>query len=82
MNKSFLIIIVYCPYPVSFKYENKEAQLRRMIDLQMNPIKGLSSKWDYEKRDWKNKGWFTPENPFLEQIAEEEEKKLRNEKSP
>lgn len=44
-----------------------------MIDLQVNPIHGLSSNWDYEKKDWKKVGWFTPPNPFLEDEDEEEE---------
>ncbi|XP_066143577.1 cytochrome c oxidase subunit 4 isoform 1, mitochondrial-like [Euwallacea fornicatus] len=44
---------VYPPSPDSLKPENRAAQLRRMLDLQMNPIEGISSKWDYEKNDWK-----------------------------
>ncbi|XP_044744926.1 cytochrome c oxidase subunit 4 isoform 1, mitochondrial-like [Coccinella septempunctata] len=44
---------VYPPLPESFKEENRRAQLRRMIDLQVNPIQGLASKWDYEKDEWK-----------------------------
>ncbi|XP_026479793.1 cytochrome c oxidase subunit 4 isoform 1, mitochondrial-like [Ctenocephalides felis] len=31
----------------------REHILRRMIDLRMNPIDGLSSKWDYENDRWK-----------------------------
>lgn len=44
---------MYSPLPDSFKQENREAQLRRIIDLQINPVQGISSKWDYEKDDWK-----------------------------
>ncbi|XP_076269106.1 cytochrome c oxidase subunit 4 isoform 1, mitochondrial-like [Rhynchophorus ferrugineus] len=44
---------VYSPLPDSFKKENREAQLARMLDLQVNPIEGISSKWDYEKNEWK-----------------------------
>nr|CAH7746232.1 unnamed protein product [Callosobruchus chinensis] len=44
---------VYSPLPESFKEENRAAQLRRIIDLQVNPIQGIASKWDYEKDDWK-----------------------------
>ncbi|KAF2905447.1 hypothetical protein ILUMI_00731 [Ignelater luminosus] len=33
--------------------ESKRAQLKRMIDLQVNPIEGIASQWDYEKDDWK-----------------------------
>ncbi|XP_060535452.1 cytochrome c oxidase subunit 4 isoform 1, mitochondrial-like [Cylas formicarius] len=41
------------PLPESFSKESRELQLRRMLDLQVNPIEGISSKWDYEKDDWK-----------------------------
>ncbi|CAG9764741.1 unnamed protein product [Ceutorhynchus assimilis] len=44
---------VYAPLPDSFKEENRAAQFRRILDLQVNPIEGISSKWDYEKDDWK-----------------------------
>ncbi|ENN78519.1 cytochrome c oxidase subunit 4 isoform 1, mitochondrial [Dendroctonus ponderosae] len=44
---------VYPPLPSSFSPENRAAQLRRILDLQINPIQGISSKWDYEKDDWK-----------------------------
>lgn len=47
--KTFL----YEPLPQSFSQENREAQLRRIIDLQVNPIEGISSKWDYCEDDWK-----------------------------
>ena len=46
-------LCVYDPFPESFSEENKRAQLRRMIDLRVNPIEGLSSKWDYENDTWK-----------------------------
>nr|AGG22607.1 mitochondrial cytochrome c oxidase subunit IV [Locusta migratoria]AGG22608.1 mitochondrial cytochrome c oxidase subunit IV [Locusta migratoria] len=46
-------IWVYRPLPSTFTEERRQAQLRRMIDLQVNPIEGLASKWDYEKNDWK-----------------------------
>lgn len=44
---------MYTPLPESFNEENQKAQLRRMLDLRVNPIEGISSKWDYEKDDWK-----------------------------
>jgi len=44
---------VYPPLPDTFKEENRRAQLRRIIDLQVNPIQGIASTWDYEKDDWK-----------------------------
>jgi len=46
-------LFVYPPLPESLKLENRQAQLKRMIDLQMNPIEGLASQWDYEKNTWK-----------------------------
>ncbi|KAJ3647825.1 hypothetical protein Zmor_019682 [Zophobas morio] len=49
----FMKTFVYGPLPESFKEENRSAQLRRIIDLQVNPIQGLGSKWDYEKDEWK-----------------------------
>lgn len=47
------LFAVYSPYPETFDEEHKAAQLRRIIDLQINRIDGISSKWDYEKDDWK-----------------------------
>ncbi|XP_018321523.1 cytochrome c oxidase subunit 4 isoform 1, mitochondrial [Agrilus planipennis] len=44
---------VYSPLPDSFSEESRKAQLRRMLDIQNNPIEGIASKWDYEKDDWK-----------------------------
>ncbi|XP_030756400.1 cytochrome c oxidase subunit 4 isoform 1, mitochondrial-like [Sitophilus oryzae] len=49
----FLKAFVYAPLPDTFKKENREAQLARMLDLRVNPIEGISSKWDYEKKEWK-----------------------------
>ncbi|XP_067641135.1 cytochrome c oxidase subunit 4 isoform 1, mitochondrial-like [Eurosta solidaginis] len=44
---------VYPEYPVSFDEEHRSAQLKRMLALQVNPVTGISSKWDYEKERWK-----------------------------
>jgi len=49
----FLKLFVYSPLPESFQEDSRRAQLRRMLDLQVNPIGGVSSLWDYEKDDWK-----------------------------
>ncbi|KAK8388191.1 hypothetical protein O3P69_020224 [Scylla paramamosain] len=46
-------VYVYDAIPDTLSPEKKEAQLKRMIDLRANPIHGVSSKWDYEKGDWK-----------------------------
>ncbi|KAJ8977972.1 hypothetical protein NQ317_008165 [Molorchus minor] len=51
--------------PISFKPSRVRAQMRRIIDLQVDPIMGLCSNWDYEKNDWKVKRWNTPPNPFI-----------------
>jgi hypothetical protein len=47
------IFAVYKPIPSSFSEESKKAQLKRMIDLRVNPIEGISSNYDYEKGEWK-----------------------------
>ena len=39
--------------PSSFSEASKKAQLKRMIDLRVNPIGGISSNYDYEKEEWK-----------------------------
>ncbi|XP_050421289.1 cytochrome c oxidase subunit 4 isoform 2, mitochondrial-like [Adelges cooleyi] len=37
----------------SLSLESRQAQLKRMIQLRVDPIDGLSSNWDYEKNTWK-----------------------------
>ncbi|KPJ00744.1 Cytochrome c oxidase subunit 4 isoform 1, mitochondrial [Papilio xuthus] len=57
-------LFVYSPLPASFDEDAQKAQLKRMLDLKVNPIDGLSSKWDYENNRWK--AWnnrFYRENP-------------------
>jgi len=44
---------VYPPVPSSFSLESRQAQLKRMIDLRIDPVEGLTSNWDYEKNTWK-----------------------------
>ncbi|XP_044745686.1 cytochrome c oxidase subunit 4 isoform 1, mitochondrial-like [Coccinella septempunctata] len=51
--------------PDSFTPTRKRAQMRRQILLQVDPVFGMASNWDYEKMDWKKVGWFTPPNPFI-----------------
>ncbi|XP_063217027.1 cytochrome c oxidase subunit 4 isoform 1, mitochondrial [Bacillus rossius redtenbacheri] len=46
-------LFVYPELPESFSVERKQAQLKRLIDMQANPIEGLASKWDYENNKWK-----------------------------
>lgn len=45
-------MFVYGPLPDTFDEEHQKAQLKRMLDLRVNPITGISSLWDYEKEDW------------------------------
>ncbi|XP_063702868.1 cytochrome c oxidase subunit 4 isoform 1, mitochondrial-like [Culicoides brevitarsis] len=40
-------------HPITLSEERKKAQLKRMLDLNMNPIHGIASKWDYENNRWK-----------------------------
>lgn len=44
---------MYGELPATFSEANQKAQLKRMLELEMNPIHGLSSKWDYENKRWK-----------------------------
>ncbi|XP_037085706.1 cytochrome c oxidase subunit 4 isoform 1, mitochondrial-like [Pollicipes pollicipes] len=48
-------VFVYDQLPDTITNPSKmEAQVQRMIDLRMNPVEGIGSKWDYEKGQWKN----------------------------
>ncbi|KAK9501405.1 hypothetical protein O3M35_012137 [Rhynocoris fuscipes] len=48
-----LNLTLYDERPHSYTEEARRAQLKRLLDLKMNPIRGISSKWDYEKNEWK-----------------------------
>lgn len=37
----------------SLSEDSQRAQLKRIIALAINPVDGISSKWDYEKNMWK-----------------------------
>ncbi|KAB0805106.1 hypothetical protein PPYR_02076 [Photinus pyralis] len=53
------------PLPSSFCESSRKAQLRRMLEMHVNPITGLSTKWDYEKKKWKKKPWYIPfDDPY------------------
>lgn len=51
--ETFLWKCVHEEMPISYSKEHQKAQLIRMIILHVNPIQGLSSKWDYENMKWK-----------------------------
>lgn len=44
---------MYAALPVTMTPERQQAQLERMINMQINPVEGLASKYDYEKGRWK-----------------------------
>ncbi|XP_046386716.1 cytochrome c oxidase subunit 4 isoform 1, mitochondrial-like [Ischnura elegans] len=44
---------VYKALPGTFTEDEKEAQLKRMVDLNVSPFYGVASKWDYENNKWK-----------------------------
>jgi len=46
-------LFVYPPLPESLSLEHRQALLKRMIDIGVDPVEGISSKWDYEKGTWK-----------------------------
>eukprot|EP00088_Acartia_fossae_P051764 TRINITY_DN581_c0_g2_i1.p1 TRINITY_DN581_c0_g2~~TRINITY_DN581_c0_g2_i1.p1 ORF type:complete len:188 (-),score=74.79 TRINITY_DN581_c0_g2_i1:221-784(-) len=51
----WLKAVVYEELPHTITDEEyQKAQLKRMIDLRVNPIEGLTSKYDYEKGRWKD----------------------------
>jgi len=41
------------PMPESTSMENRIKQLETYLRLRVNPIEGISSKWDYENNRWK-----------------------------
>lgn len=49
----FFFLLVLPPYPESLSIESQKAQLKRMLDLGVGHVDGLSSKWDYENKRWK-----------------------------
>lgn len=46
-------VAVYGPIPHTFSDEWVSMQTKRMLDMRINPVEGISSQWDFEKNEWK-----------------------------
>uniref|UniRef100_A0A1A9V1W7 Cytochrome c oxidase subunit 4 n=1 Tax=Glossina austeni TaxID=7395 RepID=A0A1A9V1W7_GLOAU len=46
------VAVVYNEMPITFDEAHKKAQSKHMIDLEMNPVTGLASKWNYQNNSW------------------------------
>ncbi|NXT68288.1 COX41 oxidase, partial [Chaetops frenatus] len=44
---------MYGPIPHTFSEEWVSAQTKRMLDMRVNPVEGISAQWDFDKNDWK-----------------------------
>ena len=46
---------MYAPLPYTLTDEEfQKAQIKRMIDMRVNPIDGFASRYDYENNKWKD----------------------------
>ncbi|XP_044604701.1 cytochrome c oxidase subunit 4 isoform 2, mitochondrial isoform X1 [Equus asinus] len=46
-------VYVFPKKPITLTDEWKAQQLQRILDMKGNPVQGLASQWDYEKKQWK-----------------------------
>ncbi|MEQ2207122.1 hypothetical protein XENOCAPTIV_007645, partial [Xenoophorus captivus] len=53
VDYNLLFSPVYPPHPRTIDEDWQALQLQRMLDMRVNPVQGLSAKWDYEKGQWK-----------------------------
>ncbi|CAH1985638.1 unnamed protein product [Acanthoscelides obtectus] len=68
----FHLFVIKRQKPDSFKPAHKRAQLRRIIDMQADPILGMCADWDYDKMEWRVKRWWYPPNPFVKCLDDQE----------
>ena len=55
MTTVLLFFLVYPPLPTTLTDEEwRKNQIKRMIDMRINPIDGFSSKYDYDNNKWKD----------------------------
>ncbi|XP_031289879.1 cytochrome c oxidase subunit 4 isoform 2, mitochondrial isoform X3 [Camelus dromedarius] len=46
-------VFVFPKKPITLTDEWKAQQLQRILDMKGNPVQGLASRWDYERKEWK-----------------------------
>ncbi|KFO31496.1 Cytochrome c oxidase subunit 4 isoform 2, mitochondrial [Fukomys damarensis] len=46
-------VYVFPQKPITLTDEWKARQLQRILDMKGNPVQGLASRWDYERKEWK-----------------------------
>nr|XP_019827772.1 PREDICTED: cytochrome c oxidase subunit 4 isoform 2, mitochondrial isoform X3 [Bos indicus] len=46
-------VYVFRKKPITLTDEWKAQQLQRILDMKGNPVQGLASRWDYERKEWK-----------------------------
>ncbi|NXH88702.1 COX41 oxidase, partial [Edolisoma coerulescens] len=44
---------MYGTVPHTLSEEWVSAQTKRMLDMRVNPVEGISAQWDYDKNEWK-----------------------------
>ncbi|NXY24169.1 COX41 oxidase, partial [Atrichornis clamosus] len=44
---------MYGTIPHTFSEEWLSAQTKRMLDMRVNPVEGISAQWDFDKNEWK-----------------------------